>query len=109
MSVFVLTHSENAYLRRCSGVYLDFRLEAEKVSMARNSFKRIVGLVFRTSYQLAIAALRFVHSGILLLAEGAKTKSGEDELNSSIRGGILNYRTGKLDDGTDPVGWYEKD
>lgn len=77
--------------------------------MARNSSKRIVGSVFRTLYQLARAALRFVHSVILLLAEGAKTKSDEDELNSSIRGGILNYRTGKLDDGTDPVGWYEKD
>ncbi len=77
--------------------------------MARNSSKRIVGLVFRTSYQLARAALRFVLNGALLLAAGAKTKSADDELNSSIRGGILNYRTGKLDDGTDASGWYEKD
>lgn len=77
--------------------------------MARNSSKRIVGLVIRTSFQLARAALCFVRSGALLLVAGAKTKSAEDELDSSIRGGILNYRTGKLDDGTDPTGWYEKD
>ena len=28
---------------------------------------------------------------------------------SAVRGGALNYRTGKLDDGTDAAGWYEKD
>jgi hypothetical protein len=77
--------------------------------VARNSSNRIVGLVFRTLFQLARAALHFVRSGALLLAAGAKTESAEDELNSSIRGGIINYRTGKLDDGTDPTGWYEKD
>ena len=27
----------------------------------------------------------------------------------AYRGGTLNYRTGKLDDGTDPYGWYGKD
>ena len=27
----------------------------------------------------------------------------------AYRGGTLNYRTGKLDDGTDPYGWYGND
>lgn len=76
--------------------------------MVHNSSKRIVGLVFRTSHRLARTALSLVHSSALLLAAGAKTKPAEDDLNSSIRGGILNYRTGKLDDGTDPYGWYER-
>ena len=81
----------------------------EEDSVARNSSNRVVGLVFQTLIQLARAALHFVRNGAVLLAAGATTESTEDELNSSIRGGFLNYRTGKLDDGTDPTGWYEKD
>jgi hypothetical protein len=37
---------------------------------------------------------------------------GEEENDVSAgayRGGTLNYRTGKLDDGTDPYGWYGND
>ncbi len=33
----------------------------------------------------------------------------DDTLGSSIRGGDLNFRTGKFDDGTDPAGWYGHD
>ncbi len=33
----------------------------------------------------------------------------DDTLDSSIRGGDLNFRTGKFDDGTDPAGWYGHD
>lgn len=57
----------------------------------------------------ACAVLRFFSRAIGLLAASAQTSPANDELNSSIRGGELNYRTGKLDDGTDPVGWYERD
>lgn len=39
----------------------------------------------------------------------AETTPADDELNSSVRGGLLNYRTGKFDDGTDPAGIYEPD
>lgn len=41
-------------------------------------------------------------------AESAET--APDKTNAdTIRGGVMNYRTGKLDDGTDASGWYEKD
>ena len=43
-----------------------------------------------------------------MLAEGAETES-DDAVSSAVRGGALNYRTGKLDDGTDATGWYEAD
>ncbi len=33
----------------------------------------------------------------------------EDVSAGAYTGGTLNYRTGKLDDGTDPYGWYGKD
>lgn len=53
--------------------------------------------------------LRLVGNIAGFLAANAQTASAKDELDSSIRGGALNYRTGKLDDGTDPYGWYERD
>ena len=45
------------------------------------------------------------------LASSADTSEEEenDVSAGAYRGGTLNYRTGKLDDGTDPYGWYEKD
>lgn len=55
------------------------------------------------------AGLRFAGNAVGLLAASAETSPADDELNSSIRGGVLNYRTGKLDEGTDPCGWYERD
>ena len=43
----------------------------------------------------------------------AATDTNDEEDNDvsagAYRGGTLNYRTGKLDDGTDPYGWYGKD
>jgi hypothetical protein len=44
-----------------------------------------------------------------LLASSSQTDQDDDELGSSIRGGDLNFRTGKFDDGTDPAGWYGRD
>ena len=49
-------------------------------------------------------------AGFLALAARSQDSSDEEDLsNGGFSGGLLNYRTGKLDDGTDPVGWYEKD
>jgi len=53
--------------------------------------------------------LSLLTSAADLLVRSAETSPADDELNSSVRGGVLNYRTGKLDDGTDPYGWYERD
>ena len=46
-----------------------------------------------------------------LLASYIDTPDEEenDVSAGAYRGGTLNYRTGKLDDGTDPYGWYEQD
>jgi hypothetical protein len=48
-------------------------------------------------------------STISLLASSAKTSGANEASANATLGGMLNYRTGKLDDGTDPTGWYEKD
>ncbi len=63
----------------------------------------------RTLYRMVGVGLRLIGSIAGFLAASAQTAPAKDELNSSIRGGVLNYRTGKLDDGTDPYGWYERD
>ncbi len=72
---------------------------------ALNHFRRI----FRAGLTLATALTRFVASLVGLLAESTKVPDTNDATNHAVRGGVLNYRTGKLDDGTDPYGWYEKD
>lgn len=71
--------------------------------------RQSTGRPFRVLYGGVRAVLGFLRRVVGLLAATAQTSPANDELNSSIRGGVLNYRTGKLDDGTDPVGWYERD
>lgn len=79
------------------------------VAIRRNGvtmyFKTIGNLV----KVIARALGAFVASLVSLLASSAKTSDSNDASANAARGGVLNYRTGKLDDGTDPVGWYEKD
>jgi len=53
--------------------------------------------------------LNFVAGAIGLLAAVPEPTPEEDKLNSSVRGGDLNFRTGEFDDGTDPAGWYGRD
>jgi hypothetical protein len=62
---------------------------------------------------IATAAVRIgfnlLRDTVELLAAAPDPTLEEDALNSAIRGGDLNYRTGRFDDGTDPAGWYERD
>ena len=51
-----------------------------------------------------VRALRFARDLLALLANH---KSDQDELIAPS-GGVYNYRTEELDDGTDPRGWYGK-
>jgi len=79
------------------------------VAIRRNGasmyFKTIGNLV----QVIARALGTFIASLAGLLASSAKTSDSNEASANAARGGVLNYRTGKLDDGTDPVGWYEKD
>jgi hypothetical protein len=66
--------------------------------------------VLKTSGKLAVATVAagvsVLFAGVRFLAGAAETTPADDELSSSVRGGLLNYRTGKFDDGTDPAGFY---
>lgn len=69
--------------------------------------------VLKTSGKFAVATVAAGVSALLatvrFLAGAAETTPADDELSSSVRGGLLNYRTGKFDDGTDPAGIYKPD
>lgn len=58
---------------------------------------------------VAAALFKLITGSLVLLAESAKIPGTNESTANAARGGILNHRTGKLDDGTDPAGWYEKD
>jgi len=47
--------------------------------------------------------------GLLIASANTSDEEKSDASAAAFRGGVLNYRTGKLDDGTDPYGWYEGD
>ena len=59
--------------------------------------------------RLTIATIGALLAAVRFLAGAAETTPADDELSSSIRGGLLNYRTAKFDDGTDPAGIYKPD
>lgn len=65
------------------------------------------------SVGIATAAVRIginlVRDVVAFLAAAPDPTPEEDALNSAIRGGELNHRTGRFDDGADPAGWYERD
>ena len=46
---------------------------------------------------------------VSLFASCAITPDTNEASSNAARGGVLNYRTGKFDEGTDANGWYEKD
>lgn len=83
-------------------VYSVVAIRRNGVSMCFKTIGNLVKVIAR-----ALGA--FVASLVSLLASSAKTSDSNDTSANAARGGVLNYRTGKLDDGTDPVGWYEKD
>ncbi len=56
----------------------------------------------------AIALCGVVREALALLT-GGEEKINEFGPHESDVTGEYNYRTGRLDDGTDPYGWYERD
>jgi hypothetical protein len=59
--------------------------------------------------RVASSAAVFVAGFLACAAQNEDSADDEDLPDGGFSGGVLNYRTGKLDDGTDPYGWYEDD
>jgi len=72
-------------------------------------FTTYLKIISQMGKAIASALTKFAAGVVGLLAVSAKTGSGTEASANAARGGILNHRTGKFDDGTDPAGWYEQD
>jgi len=75
----------------------------------RLGFTTYLKIISQMGKAIASALTKFAAGVVGLLAVSAKTGSGTEASANAARGGILNHRTGKFDDGTDPAGWYEQD
>ncbi len=53
--------------------------------------------------------MRLMANVVSVLASSIDISDSNDKSDVAPSGGVFNYRTGKLDDGMDPLGWYEKD
>ena len=71
-----------------------------------NNFFNHFSSVLLTTARLVLDLLA---GSVALLANSARTTPSNDELSNSVRGGVMNHRTEKFDDGSDPAGWYERD
>ena len=59
--------------------------------------------------QISYSLARSVRRIFRYLADSAETSSENKKSDNAAGGGVLNFRTDKLDDGTDPAGWYGDD
>lgn len=66
--------------------------------------KRVLKASGRLTIATSGAGVGALLAAVRFLAGAAETTPADDELSSSVRGGLLNYRIGKFDDGTDPAG-----
>jgi hypothetical protein len=108
--------------RRCGGAaiavskgylreYEVVKRQNETAAGAVDKTRRASGLMTIGKGLIVVVGMvaAFCRKAIGLLAEGATTAPADDPLNNAIRGGVMNHRTGKFDEGNDPAGWYERD
>lgn len=68
-----------------------------------STFSRI-SKILKASAVLGLSAVAF-----LLPNSNEEDEIDERRLHDSDLTGVFNYRTGRLDAGTDPRGWYDED
>ena len=95
----------------CKDIYVlnDATDAVESFTMTSHTQYKIVYRCFRFLKALFVLLVKISASAVGVLASAANTSQESDQHFENLRGGVLNYRTGKLDDGTDPFGWYEDD
>lgn len=75
---------------------------------SENTRSTFVQLILLTG-SVAGVLMRFLAGAISTLTTGNQTSDSDSTSDIAPSGGVFNYRTGKLDDGMDPIGWYEED
>jgi hypothetical protein len=94
------THETGLLLRRVSSI-LD-KMNGYRALRVGQILLKVGGVVVGLVFAL-IATFRDLST-----ASDSPTPD-DDTMGDVFRGGDLNFRTGKFDDGTDPAGWYEND
>ena len=65
-------------------------------------------ILIRVLYVVRLVA-DFLGWAIGILLSAATADQPAEEPRTTFGQGVLNYRTGQLDNGLDPLGWYERD
>ncbi len=77
-----------------------------QIGMSRSYLRYDWGMeIGHISYSLA----RSVRQILRFVADSVETSSENKKSDNAAGGGVLNFRTDTLDDGTDPAGWYGDD
>lgn len=63
----------------------------------------------RAPAELAFSVIKAAWGFLVDVIASAEVQEDEPRLHESDFHGVYNYRTGRHDAGTDPVGWYEQD
>ena len=71
-----------------------------------NFFIKRLGVILLAVFQLG---LKYIVESMRLIASSSRTTPADDNISNTVRGGVMNHRTGKFDEGNDPAGWYERD
>lgn len=69
----------------------------------------LVAELNRAPVALALSVIRAVWAFCVGVVASAELQEDERRLHDSDLVGEYNYRTGRLDAGTDPFGWYDRD
>ena len=56
--------------------------------------------------QFSYCLARSFRQILRFVADSTETSSENQKTDNAAGGGVMNFRTDKFDDGTDPAGWY---
>ncbi len=100
------------FLMRCGGNVRDLLLGYFHRKTRDCSLKpayHYLGWTFRLSRASLILAAGVAKLCLRLVAAGSDAFTKPKSAQNTVEFGVLNYRTGKIDNGLDPFGWYDPD
>ena len=121
ITVELVHHSEKAQSERGSTAqYLDAMRwqcarSSSRIIPAQNADRdlkpasRCLDRMFRLGVALLTLVIGVTKLVLNIVAADSNTLTEPESDQNSLEFGVLNYRTGKFDNGLDPLGWYDLD
>lgn len=88
---------------------ISYRVRYNSVTMKREKAANLFKSAYSVIATVVVLLGELLRSVVSLLASGTENSDTNEASDNAARGGVLNYRTGRFDDGTDAGGWYEND